>query len=101
MDIFSKMERLPQLLKYYHNCLKVSLGQEWRRIIELAQDENITYWLHMYYDKLLSSWHEQVCNLFQIKIILLPFANVFPIPASVKGKVVPSSISQYFNRYSY
>ncbi|XP_020281658.1 conserved oligomeric Golgi complex subunit 7 isoform X1 [Pseudomyrmex gracilis] len=60
VDIFSKMERLPQLLKYYHNCLKVSLLQEWRRTIELAQDENVTYWLHTYYDKLLSSWHEQV-----------------------------------------
>ncbi|XP_036140940.1 conserved oligomeric Golgi complex subunit 7 isoform X1 [Monomorium pharaonis] len=60
VDIFGKMERLPQLLKYYHNCLKVSLGQEWRRTIELAQDENVTYWLRTYYDKLLSSWHEQV-----------------------------------------
>jgi len=62
VDIFGKMERLPQLLKYYHNCLKVSLGQEWRRTIELAQDENVTYWLRTYYDKLLSSWHEQVCT---------------------------------------
>lgn len=60
MDVFSKMERLPQLLKYYHNCLKITLGQEWRRVIELAQDENITYWLRIYYDKLLSSWYEQV-----------------------------------------
>ncbi|XP_066586605.1 conserved oligomeric Golgi complex subunit 7 [Prorops nasuta] len=60
VDIFKKMERLPQLLKYYHNCLKVSLGQEWRRIIELAQDENVGYWLHSYYDKLLSTFHEQV-----------------------------------------
>ncbi|XP_076644594.1 conserved oligomeric Golgi complex subunit 7 [Halictus rubicundus] len=60
VDIFNKMERLPQLLKYYHNCLKVSLGQEWRRTIELAQDENVTYWLHAYYDKLLSNWHDQV-----------------------------------------
>ncbi|XP_012242067.1 conserved oligomeric Golgi complex subunit 7 [Bombus impatiens] len=60
VDIFSKMERLPQLLKYYHNCLKVSLGQEWRRTIELAQDENVSYWLHTYYDKLLSNWNDQV-----------------------------------------
>lgn len=62
VDIFSKMERLPQLLKYYHNCLKVSLVQEWRRIIELSQDENITYWLRLYYDKLLSTWHDQVIH---------------------------------------
>ncbi|CAL7939223.1 unnamed protein product [Xylocopa violacea] len=60
VDIFNKMERLPQLLKYYHNCLKVSLGQEWRRTIELAQDENVPYWLHTYYDKLLSTWNDQV-----------------------------------------
>ncbi|KOC70338.1 Conserved oligomeric Golgi complex subunit 7, partial [Habropoda laboriosa] len=60
VDIFNKMERLPQLLKYYHNCLKVSLGQEWRKTIELAQDENISYWLHTYYDKLLSNWNDQV-----------------------------------------
>lgn len=60
VDIFNKMERLPQLLKYYHNCLKVLLGQEWRRTIELAQEESLIYWLHTYYDKLLSTWHEQV-----------------------------------------
>ncbi|XP_015590425.1 conserved oligomeric Golgi complex subunit 7 isoform X2 [Cephus cinctus] len=64
VNIFDKMERLPQLLKYYHNCLKVSLGQEWRRTIELAQDETVAYWLHTFYDKLLSAWHTQVtwCN---------------------------------------
>lgn len=77
VDIFSKMERLPQLLKYYHNCLKVSLGQEWRRTIELAQDENVTYWLRIYYDKLLSSWHEQVYPICQIKILLLPLCKSF------------------------
>ncbi|XP_043460976.1 conserved oligomeric Golgi complex subunit 7 isoform X2 [Leptopilina heterotoma] len=60
VNIFNKIDRLPQLLKYYHNCLKVSLSQEWRRTIELAQDENITYWLHTFYDKLLSVWQEQL-----------------------------------------
>lgn len=66
VDIFNKMERLPQLLKYHHNCLKVSLGQEWRRTIELAQDENVSYWLHAYYDKLLSNWHDQVAVIFKL-----------------------------------
>lgn len=78
VDIFGKMERLPQLLKYYHNCLKVSLGQEWRRTIELAQDENVTYWLRTYYDKLLSSWHEQVCAIStRSKYYYYCFVNVF------------------------
>lgn len=77
------MERLPQLLKYYHNCLKVSLGQEWRRTIELAQDENVAYWLHTYYDKLLSSWHEQVfIQIFFSNIII---AALFPKSVYIKG----------------
>jgi hypothetical protein len=102
VDIFSKMERLPQLLKYYHNCFKVSLGQEWRRTIELVQDENVTYWLHTYYDKLLSSWHEQVClHSFASDRdigIATYFANV---NLDVEGEMVPPSISQYFDRYPH
>lgn len=93
------MERLPQLLKYYHNCLKVSLGQEWRRTIELAQDENVTYWLRTYYDKLLSSWHEQVCTFLPDQNIAA--LQMFPIIIRVKGEMVPSSLSQYFDKYSY
>lgn len=101
VDIFSKMERLPQLLKYYHNCLKVSLGQEWRRTIELAQDENVTYWLHTYYDKLLSSWHEQVCIFSQIKILLSLPAYVSSNSFCVKGEMVPPSVPQYFDRHPH
>lgn len=91
------MERLPQLLKYYHNCLKVSLGQEWRRTIELAQDENVAYWLHTYYDKLLSSWHEQVYiqNLFVIEILLLLlckcFLNLFVLKVKWCHQVFPNT----------
>ncbi|XP_008202373.1 conserved oligomeric Golgi complex subunit 7 isoform X1 [Nasonia vitripennis] len=64
VDVFTKMDRLPQLIKYYYNCQKVSLAQEWRKTIEFAQDENVIYWLRVYYDKLLSVWHDQVkwCN---------------------------------------
>lgn len=94
------MERLPQLLKYYHNCLKVSLGQEWRRTIELAQDENVTYWLRTYYDKLLSSWHEQVRASLADQNIIAALL-MFPITVRVKGEMVSSSLSQYFDRYSY
>jgi len=100
VDIFSKMERLPQLLKYYHNCLKVSLGQEWRRTIELVQDENVTYWLHTYYDKLLSSWHEQVCLWVRFRSRYRR-CEIFCecILVDVEGEMVPPSISQYFDRY--
>lgn len=88
------MKRLPQLLKYYHNCLKVSLGQEWRRTIELAQDENVTYWLRVYYDKLLSSWHEQVCVIFvSSKYDYYCITNIFYNCLYVKGEMVQSSLS--------
>lgn len=60
VDMFSKMDRLNQLLKYYHNCLKVSLAQDWRKMIEFSQEENVTHWLRTYFDKLLSIWEVQV-----------------------------------------
>lgn len=72
VEIFTKMDRLPQLLKYYHNCLKVSLAQDWRKTIEFAQDENITFWLRTYFDKLLTTWQTQIKW----------FEHVFKIPSS-------------------
>lgn len=68
------------------------MGQEWRRTIELAQDENVTYWLRVYYDKLLSSWHEQVYAICRIKILLLLLREYF-LTICVKGEMVPSSLS--------
>ncbi|XP_011299070.1 conserved oligomeric Golgi complex subunit 7 isoform X1 [Fopius arisanus] len=64
VNIFSKMDRLPQLLKYYQNCLKVSLCEEWRKIREVSMEDNVTSWLNTFYDKLLLEWQDQVkwCN---------------------------------------
>ncbi|KAF5276063.1 hypothetical protein FQA39_LY00859 [Lamprigera yunnana] len=56
---FSSIERLPQLLKYYHKCQKDVLIKKWRNQLEIEQDEVVTQWLHNYYDILLSSWHTQ------------------------------------------
>ncbi|KAI4489402.1 hypothetical protein M0802_011157 [Mischocyttarus mexicanus] len=103
VDIFNKMERLPQLLKYYHNCLKVSLGQEWRRTIELAQDENLTYWLHIYYDKLLSTWHEQVkwCQQVfpntSIEILINVYADLLRSLDPSILECIESLLKQYSN----
>ncbi|XP_014209345.1 conserved oligomeric Golgi complex subunit 7 isoform X2 [Copidosoma floridanum] len=80
VDIFTKIDRLPQLLKYFHNCLKITLTQEWRKTIEFAQDENITYWLKMYLDKLLSSWHDQVkwCSqVFPANTVLVTLVELY------------------------
>ncbi|KAF7379665.1 hypothetical protein HZH68_016613 [Vespula germanica] len=103
VDIFNKMERLPQLLKYYHNCLKVSLGQEWRRTIELAQDENLTYWLNTYYDKLLSTWHEQVKWCHQVfpntssEILINVYADLLRSLDPSISECIESLLKQYSN----
>lgn len=57
--IFSSIDRLPQLLKYYHNCQKDILLKKWRNQLEIEQDESVTQWIHNYYDILLSNWHTQ------------------------------------------
>uniref|UniRef100_A0A1Y1MHR1 Conserved oligomeric Golgi complex subunit 7 n=1 Tax=Photinus pyralis TaxID=7054 RepID=A0A1Y1MHR1_PHOPY len=59
VHIFSSIERLSQLLKYYHKCQKDILLKKWRNQLEIEQDESITQWLHNYYDILLSNWHTQ------------------------------------------
>lgn len=58
--IFSAMERLPQLLKYYHKCQKGSLCQQWRCLVEVEQDQSVAEWMHSFYDTLLNNWHQQV-----------------------------------------
>ncbi|KAK2585977.1 hypothetical protein KPH14_010552 [Odynerus spinipes] len=103
VDIFSKMERLPQLLKYYHNCLKVSLGQEWKRTIELAQEENLMYWLHTYYDKLLSTWHEQVKWCHQvfpnasIEVLISVYADLLRSLDPSIPECIESALKQHSN----
>lgn len=65
--IFRAIDRLPQLLKYYHNCQKGILMQKWQNLLETEQDEGISEWMHKFYDILLSTWHEQVkwcCHVF-------------------------------------
>ncbi|KAL3278698.1 hypothetical protein HHI36_016232 [Cryptolaemus montrouzieri] len=59
VEIFSSIERLPQLMKYYHKCQKEALLKKWRIILEKDQDECVTYWMHSFYDLLISNWHTQ------------------------------------------
>lgn len=59
MKIFSSIGRLPQLLKYYHNCQKDTLLKKWRNQLEIEQEVSVTQWIHNYYDILLSNWHTQ------------------------------------------
>lgn len=67
VKIFNKIERLPQLLKYYIKCQKGSLCQYWKSIIDSDQDLNLVEQLRSFYDMLLINWQKQVEINFLIK----------------------------------
>ncbi|XP_054278876.1 conserved oligomeric Golgi complex subunit 7 [Macrosteles quadrilineatus] len=59
LEIFSAMERLPQLLKYYHKCQKGILCQQWHCLVE-EQDLSVTEWMSSLYENLMCHWQQQV-----------------------------------------
>lgn len=65
-NIFSSIDRLTQLSKYYHKCQKDVLVKKWRNQLEIEQDELITQIIHNYFDILLSNWHTQCKWLSQV-----------------------------------
>lgn len=54
------MDRLSQLLKYYHKCQKGILLQQWRALIDIEQDEGVVHLLRSCYEMFLSTLNEQV-----------------------------------------
>ncbi|XP_044761910.1 conserved oligomeric Golgi complex subunit 7 [Coccinella septempunctata] len=58
-EIFTSIERLPQLMKYYHKCQKEVLLKKWRASLEKDQDESVSQWMHTFYNLLISNWHTQ------------------------------------------
>ncbi|XP_034934892.1 conserved oligomeric Golgi complex subunit 7 [Chelonus insularis] len=100
--IFNKIDRLDQLLKYYHNCLKVILTDEWRKLSEFDQEDGgITNLLHKYYDKLLLEFQNQTkwCNqLFpssSITIIINIYTDLFQNLNSNLENCISSSLKQH------
>uniref|UniRef100_A0AAY3ZWX3 Conserved oligomeric Golgi complex subunit 7 n=1 Tax=Denticeps clupeoides TaxID=299321 RepID=A0AAY3ZWX3_9TELE len=58
VQVFSDMDRMPQLLAYYYKCHKVRLLSVWE---SLSQSEApLKQQLSEFYDTLLSSWHSQL-----------------------------------------
>ncbi|CAL1543486.1 unnamed protein product [Lymnaea stagnalis] len=57
VKIFESIERLPQLIKYYHKCHKNNLLQTWKTAWDANQTKTV---LSDLYDLLLSTWHTQV-----------------------------------------
>lgn len=64
VNMFSGMERLPQLVKYYSRCEKGSMCREWTNLVELDQDHGVIEWLQAFYHSLLTNWQSQVTLLF-------------------------------------
>ncbi|XP_022909528.1 conserved oligomeric Golgi complex subunit 7 [Onthophagus taurus] len=103
--IFSSIDRLPQLLKYYHKCQKDVLVKKWRYQLEIEQDEPITQLIHNYYDVLLSNWHTQSKWLNQvfpsqssvdslIDIYIDVFASLDPSPSECVDAAIKQQIDK-------
>ena len=58
--MFSDIDRLPQLYKYYHKCHKTDLLASWKGLIQTKADASLKEWLTEYYDQLLSVYHSQM-----------------------------------------
>lgn len=58
--IFSDIDRLPQLYKYYHKCQKGELLVSWRNLQEKGSESTLVDSLSEMYDILLSTWHSQI-----------------------------------------
>ncbi|XP_011502446.1 PREDICTED: conserved oligomeric Golgi complex subunit 7 [Ceratosolen solmsi marchali] len=103
VDIFLKMDRLTEVIKYYHNCQKFVLIQEWKKIIEFAQDKNISYWLQVYYDKVVSVLHDQVkwCNQvfpnFTLTTLVELFADLLHSLNPSIVECIDSTLKQHSN----
>lgn len=54
------MDRLSQLLKYYHKCQKGILLQQWRAIVDVEQDEGVVHLLKSCFEMFLAAWNDQV-----------------------------------------
>ncbi|XP_056005871.1 conserved oligomeric Golgi complex subunit 7-like isoform X3 [Ostrea edulis] len=59
-QIFTDIDRVPQLYKYYSRCHKVTLLNTWKNTMEANADDTLKEWMTEYYDQLLSTWHTQM-----------------------------------------
>ena len=88
--IFVDMDRLPQLLKYYHKCRKGILLQRWRALVEVEQDEGIVHLLKSCYDMFLSAWNEQVKWCGQVFTSVPPTSILIDLYADTLASLDPT-----------
>lgn len=59
VEIFTNMDRLPQLVQYYLTVQKRILQQQWTETVELSQNANSTAFLREFYDYLYEYFQKQ------------------------------------------
>ncbi|PSN54981.1 Conserved oligomeric Golgi complex subunit 7 [Blattella germanica] len=90
VKIFIAIDRLPQLLKYYHKCQKGMLLQKWQHLVEMDQDDGVAEWMHNFYDTLLSNWHDQVKWCSQVFLTVQAVSTLVDLHADVLVSLDPS-----------
>ncbi|XP_059616324.1 conserved oligomeric Golgi complex subunit 7 [Phlebotomus argentipes] len=65
VEMFGKMERLPQLKQYYRTVQKTRLQSQWQEIVDLAENSRDLRFLREFYHHLLEHFQKQVkwCSL--------------------------------------
>ncbi|CAH1780014.1 unnamed protein product [Owenia fusiformis] len=66
VQVFSDINRLQQLNKYYHKCQKAKLLDIWKKTVDENSDKSMVEWLPGFYDQLLSTWHTQITWCSQV-----------------------------------
>ncbi|XP_057670928.1 conserved oligomeric Golgi complex subunit 7 [Diorhabda carinulata] len=90
VQIFSSIDRLPQLLKYYKKCQKDLLLQNWSNQLEIEQDESTIQLIHNYFNHLLSNWHTQYRWFNQVFTGLSAVQNLIDIYSDVLKSLNPT-----------
>uniref|UniRef100_A0A8C8MFE0 Conserved oligomeric Golgi complex subunit 7 n=1 Tax=Oncorhynchus tshawytscha TaxID=74940 RepID=A0A8C8MFE0_ONCTS len=86
VNVFTEIDRMPQLLAYYFKCHKGQLVSVWQ---DLSQSElSLNQQLAELYDTLLSTWHSQL--QWSSQVFKNPYEVVTVLLIQTLGALVPS-----------
>ncbi|KAM4624358.1 conserved oligomeric Golgi complex subunit 7 isoform 1-T1 [Polymixia lowei] len=86
VQVFTEIDRMPQLLAYYYKCHKGQLVGTWQ---DLSQSElSLNQQLSEFYDTLMSTWHSQL--QWSSQVFKNPYEVVTVLLIQTLGAMVPS-----------
>ncbi|NXH21921.1 COG7 protein, partial [Bucco capensis] len=86
VQVFSEIDRMPQLLAYYYKCHKVQLVAAWQELCQ--SDCSLPQQLTELYDTLLGTWHSQL--QWATQVFKNPPEVVTVLLIQTLGALVPS-----------